>query len=544
MHPFLLFGVFLSLAFCANASDPLACQQNNEFPMLPIFHIIGNVTKSTDGSIKLEPINDCSGVTYYGGLYHVWHQCCQNHWDHVISKDLIHWQRLPPPIQPVTLKTWDGSISMLPAEDGGPVIIYDAQDGKMSRGNLGDRPILGVARLKDPKDKYLMTWTRDANNPVQFTGAPAAFPGQVWKNGDHWNFVMQGARYTTTDKSFHSWTNAGKMVGLGENGGQWWTPVPNQADGIPPPAGVPNRIVNVGGGDQFLFGSYGADNETFTPWSPEGETPGREAKLERGTSGWFGSQMANDRMLMIGWAMPDFHGDAGKGIDFLTRLTLLREIHFDNKTMNLVSNPVNELANLRTGILASKKGLDLSPKPMAIQGTEGGAAASADITVTFSGFSTAQDTVFGACVLTNSSAVGGMGVTVTVHAPSGTQGRRAAVALGPCGDQRPKSSGSVPLFDETALTVRITPDRSVADFFVQGGRFSGDDSRNSPKLLRPRLWPLNLTRNCCRYPGMAQQDPPACCCGLAGLAVGDLRWGQGRHRRLWDGVRLGQPQLH
>ena len=40
---------------------------------------------------------------------------CQNHWDHVISKDLIHWQRLPPPIQPLTLKTWDGSISMLPA---------------------------------------------------------------------------------------------------------------------------------------------------------------------------------------------------------------------------------------------------------------------------------------------------------------------------------------------------------------------------------------------------------------------------------------------
>jgi len=57
------------------------------------------VTQFTDGSIKLEPINDASGVTYYKGIYHVWHQCCQNHWDHVISKDLIHWQRLPPPIQ-------------------------------------------------------------------------------------------------------------------------------------------------------------------------------------------------------------------------------------------------------------------------------------------------------------------------------------------------------------------------------------------------------------------------------------------------------------
>lgn len=43
----------------------------------------------------------------------------------------------------------------------------------------GDRPILGVARLKDPADKYLMTWSRVENNPVAFEGAAGAFPGQV-----------------------------------------------------------------------------------------------------------------------------------------------------------------------------------------------------------------------------------------------------------------------------------------------------------------------------------------------------------------------------
>lgn len=64
-------------------AGPLACQPNEKYPMLPTFHIIGNVTQTTDGSIKLEPINDCSGVTFYKGIYHVWHQCCQNHWDHV-----------------------------------------------------------------------------------------------------------------------------------------------------------------------------------------------------------------------------------------------------------------------------------------------------------------------------------------------------------------------------------------------------------------------------------------------------------------------------
>jgi hypothetical protein len=64
-------------------TGPLTCQANDKFPMLPTFHIIGNVTQATDGAISLEPINDCSGVTFYKGIYHVWHQCCQNHWDHV-----------------------------------------------------------------------------------------------------------------------------------------------------------------------------------------------------------------------------------------------------------------------------------------------------------------------------------------------------------------------------------------------------------------------------------------------------------------------------
>jgi len=25
---------------------------------------------------------------------------------------------------------------------------------------------------------------------------------QIWKNGDHWNFIMQGARYSTNDSHF------------------------------------------------------------------------------------------------------------------------------------------------------------------------------------------------------------------------------------------------------------------------------------------------------------------------------------------------------
>lgn len=64
---------------------------------------------------------------------------------------------------------------------------------------------------------------------------PVDFPSTIWKNGDHWNFIAQGARFTTKDKSFREWTRvvekdpaAPDMIGCHENGGQWWIPTPNQ----------------------------------------------------------------------------------------------------------------------------------------------------------------------------------------------------------------------------------------------------------------------------------------------------------------------------
>ena len=256
------------------------------------------------------------------------------------------------------------------------------------------------------------------------------------------------------------------------SGGQWWMPVPNQADGSPPPAGTPNRLVNVNGGATYLFGVYSPENETFTPWSPAGEKPGKEAALERGGADWWGGQGGpgnNGRMMIIGWATPDYGGPAGPGIGFLTRLTLLREVHYDPKLMNLVSNPVPELTGLRTSSMASEKGVVLTSQPHAVQGTGGGAASSADVVISFSGF--ADGSVLGACVLANSS-FEGLGISLVVS--DGTVTAKA----GTCSDsmKADKSNGgtSFPLFDdESELKLRILPDRSLADFFVQGGRWSG-----------------------------------------------------------------------
>ena len=77
------------------------------------------------------------------------------------------------------LRTFDGSISMLDnADPKGPVMLYDAQDGRMTshdgayehggdRAPL-DKPILGVARLDDPNDKYApASWPRPPTERVR-----------------------------------------------------------------------------------------------------------------------------------------------------------------------------------------------------------------------------------------------------------------------------------------------------------------------------------------------------------------------------------------
>merc|ERR1712217_448358 len=78
---------------------------------------------------------------------------------------------------------------------------------------------------------------------------------------------------------------------------------------------------------------------------------------------------------------------------------------------------------------------------------------------------------FGACVLANSKN-SGLGISIT------TSNKMATVSVGDCSDSMSELTAAskgptVSLFDDETLTVRITPDRSLTDFFVQGGRWSG-----------------------------------------------------------------------
>jgi hypothetical protein len=85
--------------------------------------------------------------------------------------------------------------------------------------------------------------------------------------------ARQGSLFSSKTNTFDTWTRgAAVMASAGgghENSGQWQMPVPPQIDGTKAPSGAgdPNLLLNVGGGDKYVFGTWDATKETFTPWT-------------------------------------------------------------------------------------------------------------------------------------------------------------------------------------------------------------------------------------------------------------------------------------
>ena len=270
----------------AGAAPPLTCQPRQV--QRPIFHIVGNVSINSSGTPIFENINDANGVFRYKGVWHVFHQCCQNHWDHVVSHDLVKWKRLPSPARPG--KQWydsggsfDGSAAILPGK--GPVILVDnigpfTPPDSLTGGaqvGLGDNPgCQGLSWPVDLQDPELTHWRKDLRNPLNMSNLPCgsrvkntagAFPGGIFQNGDHWNYLSFGYRFTTTDPLLHNWRQAEQQflsnASARENGGQWTLRLPATTAGALAPPGTPTHMVSCGGGTRFCLGDYHLQNETW-----------------------------------------------------------------------------------------------------------------------------------------------------------------------------------------------------------------------------------------------------------------------------------------
>jgi hypothetical protein len=194
--------------------------------------------------------------------------------------------RLPPPVMPNMNPTgvphpdwydacgsWDGSVSIPNGWNGltSPVILMDIVEGtpprsgsgsrsdsdvahsrevhyvprhlrsesnEVERAAAGDPPTMAVVHATNASDPFLLSWTKDTPNPIVFTGKGTAFPSEVWKNGDHWNFLAGGVRYTTKDPMFHTWAAAagGRFINESDRGGMFFGLIANKPDGTHDPA--------------------------------------------------------------------------------------------------------------------------------------------------------------------------------------------------------------------------------------------------------------------------------------------------------------------
>lgn len=336
---------------CAQAPQ---CQSRAANPYMPIYHIIGNFTRGT--GTQPAPINDVSAVLKYRGVYHVFHQFGQCGWAHAISYDLAHWRNLRYPVTPGVNGSYDakgcfdGSLTM--AQDinqGNPVLLYQPiRDDPHVAG-------LAVARPADLTDPELTYWVKDSANPALFEGPPAQFPSQIWKNGENFNFLYKGRRYTTTDPSFHRWSavnqDDGYPLGQGD-GGQWFEPLPSIVRGARSDA-TPTHLVANGrpAGKSFLLGRYNPVNESFT-------SHGVTSLTDSGHQfNWAALQyVANDteecsavngcesRLMNIGWVTGiglQWEGQAPTPHQAPNSLlSLMREVRYDAAIGLLVANPV------------------------------------------------------------------------------------------------------------------------------------------------------------------------------------------------------------
>lgn len=430
----------------------------------PAFHVIGN-TKGGD----VENINDVSAIVEYKGLYHIFHQCDQNHWCHVTSPDLLHWTRLPPPIVPNASDpkqwydaqgSWDGSFSVI---EGVPTVLYDIVEGKKPGTLGGDPPTMAIARAADPSDPYLVEWTKDPSNPVDWNGTRGtSFASSIWRSGDHWNFASEGIRYTTKDPTFHTWNRGEDLFSAKANGGQWFFERPAAPDGVAPWAAPAfTHVVASGTGLDFQLGTYDAAKESWAHY--EGPTGEYNYYVGSGPkNNWATAQEAGGRVLSVGWVPAKPH----------SALSCVRDVRFDHRVDRLVALPVAEYEKLRNGTLEALENATLKEAPRVLDGTGGLRASAADVVASVALGGGAVN--FSMLVLSDAS--GGTGVRLTVAlaparaAVSGLRPGTATVATVGNGKASHATAEFSLLAAEATLDVRALVDRSVAEFFVAGGR--------------------------------------------------------------------------
>ena len=350
------------------------------------------------------------------------------------------------------------------------------------RSRLGDAARVEVARAADPSDPTLSLWVKSQHtgSGVKFRGTPCSFPGRVWKSsvGPYWNMVcaLNGvapwARYTSADASLMTWKLADPSFTYTANGTLPDDKFGNNAAGpmfheIPnPKARFPTHIINVGGGERFMLGTYDNKTERLLLNDSIGQqilqSPGTVGSFHWGAMG----NAADGRLLLVAWtqsvdplfpggwdqnasiSMPCEHGvRGGFGGCAKSVASLVREVHFDHASEQLVSYPIAEYTRLHNASFAKDLAMALpagSFRTLPVPPAAGGAI---DVLVSFDVSATEGTGGFGVSVRAPLGTIsGGVAVSFNISAPN-ADGTRIATVVDPAHPLNPAPPPTPPLLE-------------------------------------------------------------------------------------------------
>lgn len=313
--------------------------------------------------------NECHGLTYYNGKYHVFFQKNANgpymarlHWGHLSSVDMCRWEEEKIAIAPSESYDWKGCWSGCTFNDeeltgGKPYIFYTAVDNAKA-----------VMAQAMPLDDNLVEWEKYEGNPV-VNGRPAGLSDDfrdpyIFKfNGELYMIVgtsKDGVGAVTLhkyDKGSKTWSNDGKIFFKGSNvtvAGRFWEM----------PVIVPMKDdkwlfmatpLETGSGVEVLYwvGTLNSD-ATFNPL-PSYQNAPKKFELDGMSSDGYGllspslCMLEDGKYAAMGIVPDKLSSEHNAELGWAHTYSLPREISLDEND-ELVQKPFGSLTGLRSDI--------------------------------------------------------------------------------------------------------------------------------------------------------------------------------------------------
>lgn len=277
-------------------------------------------------------INDVNGLVYLDGEYHLFAQRWWSCWLHAVSRDLVHWQELPPAFG--MDQKFGGT------QSGGAVVDYDNTSGLAT----GKTPVMVAFWASTDNARQCIsysndrgrTWAKYAKNPVLVH--PQRDPKVFWYAPERkWIMILYGPPGNSyllfSSKNLLEWKEIGE-------------PIPDMfecPDMFPLPVdGDPGRTkwVVVDGTGSYVIGTF--DGTRF-------RAEKRKMRAECGrnfyaTMTWNGLPEEDGRRIQLAW----MRGGSYPDMPFNQQLTFPVELTLRTlpEGLRLCRNPIREIANL------------------------------------------------------------------------------------------------------------------------------------------------------------------------------------------------------